>query len=125
MRIFIKTDAGDLKKVEVFEDNILHLSTGEVESSNFIAHICLDNGPVHKVQHFYAEVNPGMTIRELKRCIETLTNIPFGQQTLMHKGNELEMRNTLQRYGMLHAPVHIDLIQRDLLATPSSESDSS
>ena len=126
MRILIKDDAGYLKEVEVFEGDIINLSTGEVESSKFVAYILLDKGPA-LYECFCAEVNPHMTIMDLKGRIQTLTGIPSEQQTLKRNGKVLEMWMTLGRYGMVEAPVYIDLIVRDLFDTPSSdiESDSS
>ena len=69
MRILIKDDAGYLKEVEVFEGDIINLSTGEVESSKFVAYILFDKGPAHDAERFCAEVNPRMTIMDLKDLI--------------------------------------------------------
>ena len=123
-RIFIKDEAGALRTVEVFEGNILNLATGEVESSNFVAYMWLDNGPAHDAERFCVEVNPGMTIMELKHLIEERKGIPCGQQTLKYNGRELEMKKTLMHYGMGDGSVHIYLCVRDLLNTPSSETGS-
>ena len=123
MQIFLKDDAGALTRVEVFEGNIINLATGNVESSEFVATIRLDNGIEHDPEVFCVEVNPSMTIKDLKDLIETRRQIPFGLQTLMHNEKELEMWKTLEHYEMFDAPLLIKLFVRELL--PTSDSDSS
>ena len=124
MQVFLKDDAGFLKSVHVYEGNIINLATGNVESSEFVATIRLDNGMVHDPDVFCVEVNPSMTIKDLKDLIETRRQIPPGLQTLMHNEEELEMLKTLEHYEMFDAPLHINLSVRELLPTSDSDSNS-
>ena len=114
MQIFLKDDAGTLKSVEVFEGNIINLATGNVESSEFVATIRLNNGMEHDPDVFCVEVNPSMTIKDLKDLIETRRQLPSGLQTLMHNEKELEMWKTLEHYEMFDGRLHIDLLVREL-----------
>ena len=123
-RFFLKDDAGTLKSVEVFEGNIINLATGNVESSEFVATIRLDNGMEHDPDVFCVEVNPSMTIQDLKDRIERRRQIPPGLQTLIHNEEELEMGKTLEHYKMCDAPLHINLSVRELLPTSGSDSGS-
>ena len=50
MKIFLKHPAGALMGVEVREGNIIDLTTGNVESSEFAATIRLENGLEHEHQ---------------------------------------------------------------------------
>ena len=124
MQIFLKEDDGFLKSVHVYEGNIINLATGNVESSQFVATIQLDNGPEHDPDVFCVEVNPSMTIKNLKDRIERRRQIPPGLQTLIHNGEELEMGKTLEHYKMCDAPLHINLSVRELLPTSDSDSNS-
>ena len=124
MQIFLKDDAGALTRVEVFEGNIINLATGNVESSEFVATIWLDNGSEHDPEVFCVEVSPRMTIKDLKDFIETRRQIPPGLQTLIHNEEELEMWKTLEHYKMFDALLHIKLSVRELLPTSDSDSNS-
>ena len=124
MHIYLKQNGGSLKSVHVYEGNIINLATGNVESSEFVATIELDNGPEHDPDVFCVEVNPSMTIKDLKDLIETRRQIPPGLQTLIHNGEELEMGKTLEHYKMCDAPLHINLSVRELLPTSDSDSGS-
>ena len=84
MLLFLKHDDGSLMRVHVYEGNIINLATGNVESSEFVATIRLDNGIEHDPDVFHVEVKPSMTIKELKLLIETRKGIPCGLQTRMH-----------------------------------------
>ena len=123
MHIYLKQNDGSLKSVHVYEGNIINLATGNVESSEFVATIELDNGPEHDPDVFCVEVNPSMTIKDLKDLIETRRQIPPGLQTLIHNEEELEMWKMLEHYEMFDAPLLIKLFVRELL--PTSDSDSS
>ena len=124
MHIYLKQNDGSLKSVHVYEGNIINLATGNVESSEFVATIWLDNGSEHDPEVFCVEVNPSMTIKDLKDLIETRRQIPPGLQTLMHNEEELEMWKTLEHYEMYDALLHINLSVRELLATSDSDSNS-
>ena len=76
MQVFLKDDAGFLKSVHVYEGNIINLATGNVESSEFVATIRLDNGIEHDPDVFCVEVNPSMTIKDLKDRIERALRYP-------------------------------------------------
>ena len=127
MQLFLKHGDGSLRRVEVYADNIINLVTGTVEESQFVAHIWVDNGEDYYPEDFHVEVNPGMTIKDLKDRIERRTRIPPGLQTLIHNKEELEMKQTLMHYKMCDGVVHIDLLVRELLPTSDSDkgSDSS
>ena len=123
MHIYLKQNDGSLKSVHVYEGNIINLATGNVESSQFVATIQLDNGLEHAPDVFSVEVSPRMTIKELKDLIEDRKRISSGLQILIHNEKELETWKTLEHYEMFDAPLLIKLFVRELL--PTSDSDSS
>ena len=124
MLLFLNHDDGSLMRVDVYEGNIINLAKGIVERSEQVAIIRLDNGMVHDPDVFCVEVNPSMTIKNLKDRIERRRQIPPGLQTLIHNGEELEMGKTLEHYKMCDAPLHINLSVRELWPTSDSPSNS-
>ena len=124
MHIYLKQNDGSLKSVHVHEGNIINLATGNVESSEFVATIELDNGPARNPDVFSVEVTPSMTIKDLKDLIEKRKRIPSGLQKLIYNEEELETWKTLEYYKMFDALLHIKLSVRELLPTSDSDSNS-
>ena len=122
MLVFLKDDDGSLKSVHVYEGNIINLATGNVESSQFVATIQLDNGPEHAPDVFSVEVSPSMTIKELKDLINKRTEIPIDDQILTYGNKKLEWLKTLAFYKMFDQPVLINLSVRDVFRGTDSDS---